>query len=101
MGDLRTELAQMMDETEWNWLIPHAKRDALVIVTPNLDLLEVAVAIANDNVTAVQHWIGEQLISKPSADQLAIWNRTPTKRFTALIVQPYVLVQEGSAVTAP
>lgn len=94
MGDLRTELAEMLDEIEWSWLMPHAKRDALVVVTSDLDLLDVGVAIAGDNVASVQHWIGEQLIYKPSTDQLSHWNQTPTKRFTALIVQPYVLAQE-------
>jgi len=99
--DIKTELAEMMDEIEWRYLIPHAKRDALVIVTSGLDLLEVGVAIANDNVTSVQRWIGEQLIYKPSGDQLHRWNQNPTKRFIALIVQPYVLVQEENALANP
>lgn len=93
MGNLRTQLAEMMDEVVWDCLIPHAKRDALVVVTPGLDLLEVGEAIAQDNTTLVQRWIGEQLISKPEADQLQQWNQTPQKQFTALIVQPFVLVQ--------
>lgn len=91
--ELRAELAEIMAEIEWNWLIPHAKRDALVMVTQGLNLLDVGVAIANDNVTAVQQWIGEQLIYKPSPAQLATWNQQPTRQFMALIVQPYVLVQ--------
>lgn len=90
---LRAELAEMMAEIEWTWLLPHAKRDALVVVTPGLDLLDVGEAIANDNVASVQNWIGEQLIYKPSPAQLATWNQQPTRQFTALIVQPYVLVQ--------
>lgn len=95
--ELRAELAEMMAEIEWNWLIPHAKRDALVMVTQGLNLLDVGVAIANDNVTTVQHWIGKQLIFKPSTVQLDTWNQQPTKQFTALIVQPYVLVQDTAA----
>jgi len=55
------------------------------------------VAIASDNVSSVQVWIGEQLIYKPSAAQLADWNGDRTKRFNTLIVQPYVLVQEPVA----
>lgn len=57
----RANLAEMMAEIEWTWLLPHAKRDALVMVTPGLDLLDVGEAIANDNVASVQNWIGEQL----------------------------------------
>jgi hypothetical protein len=100
MANLRAELTEMMDEVEWSWLLPHAKRDALIVVTPEMDLLEVGVAIANDNVVRVQHLIGEQLIYKPSIAQLDDWNQNPSKRFTALIVQPYVLVQESGSLLA-
>lgn len=94
MSDLRAQLAETVDEAEWEWLIPHAKRDALVVVTPQLDLVDVGVAIALDNVVTVQRWISEELIAKPSQTQLTDWNGDRTKRFNTLIVQPYVLVQE-------
>lgn len=94
MSDLRAQLAQTVDEAEWEWLIPHAKRDALVVVTSQLDLVDVGEAIALDNVVVVQRWISEQLIAKPSQTQLTDWNGDRTKRFNTLIVQPYVLVQE-------
>lgn len=93
MQDLRAELAELVDQAEWEWLMPHAQRDAVVIVDPALDLLDVGVAIASDNVTAVQRWISEQQISKPSPQQLSDWSTDRTRRFNALIVQPYVLVQ--------
>lgn len=94
MQDLKAELAENLDEAEWNWLIPHVQRDAVVVVAATLDLLDVGVAIASDNVSSVEHWIGEQLLYKPSPTQLAAWNGDRTKRFNTLIVQPYVLVQE-------
>ncbi len=94
MQDLRAELAEDLDEAEWDWLIPHVQRDAVVVVASGLDLLDVGVAIASDNVSSVQHWIGEQLIAKPSLTQMTEWNSDRTKRFNSLIVQPYVLVQE-------
>ena len=93
MQDLRSELAESIDEAEWNWLIPHAQRDALLVVTAELDLIDVGVAIASDDVPTVQHWIGKHLISKPSPIQLTDWNGDRTKRFKTLIVQPYVLMQ--------
>jgi len=94
MTHVRTQLTEMMDTVEWSWLVPHAKRDALVIVIPGLDLLEVGEAIANDNTLAVQHWISEQLLYKPATEQLNTWNQAPQTQFVALIVQPFVLVQE-------
>lgn len=97
MQDLRSELAESLDEAEWDWLKPHVQRDAVVVVDRALDLLDVGVAIARDDVVSVQHWISEQLIRKPSPEQLSDWNSDQTKRFQALIVQPYVLVQEFSS----
>lgn len=95
MQDLRAELAAMVDEAEWEWLIPHVQRDAVVIVDPDLNLVDVGVAIASDNVTAVQRWISEQLIQKPTPEQLSDWSGDRSHRFNALIVQPYVLVQDS------
>ena len=92
--DLRTQLQQNLDEAEWDWLIPHAKRDAIIVVTQGLDLIEVGVAVASDNTAKVGVWISEALIAKPSAEQMGAWNSDRAKRFDTLIVQPYVLVQE-------
>lgn len=97
MQDLRAELAETLDQAEWNWLSPHAKRNSLIVVAQELDLVDVGVAIANDNVPSVQRWISEQLLYKPSDFQVEVWNRNPTQRFNALIVQPYVLIQELKA----
>ena len=93
MQDLRAELAETLDEAEWEWLMPHAKRDAIVIVAPELNLLDVGVAIASDDKASVESWINQQQLSKPSPEQLSDWGNEPTRRFKALIVQPYVLVQ--------
>jgi len=35
------------------------------------------------------------LLSKPSPEQIVEWAGDRTRRFKALIVQPYVLVQDG------
>ncbi|HEY9670842.1 MAG TPA: DUF2288 domain-containing protein [Waterburya sp.] len=97
MQDLRTQLAENLDEAEFEWLKPHIRRDVVVVVNSELDLLDVAVAIASDDVSSVQHWIDKQLVHKPFPDQLADWNSDQNKRFQALIVQPYVLVKESPA----
>jgi hypothetical protein len=97
MQDLRAELTESLDEAEWEWLIPHAQRDAIIVVAVELDLLDVGVAIASDNISSVQRWISEELVVKPSTAQLGEWNSDRQKRFNTLIVQPYVLVQEIAA----
>lgn len=97
MSDLRTELSTNLDEAEWEWLIPHVQRDAVIVVAQDLDLLDVGVAIASDNVSSVQQWIDQQLMAKPSTTQVGNWNSDRTKKFQTLILQPYVLVQEMAA----
>ncbi|KZL47706.1 hypothetical protein A2T98_21955 [Nodularia spumigena CENA596] len=94
MSDLRTELTENLDEAEWDWLIPHVQRDAVIVVAQILDLLDVGVAIASDQISSVQQWIDQGLMAKPSETQLGNWNSDRTKRFQTLIIQPYVLIQE-------
>ena len=82
-----------MADVNWNDIKPHAQRDAVIVVNETLNLLDVGVAIAQDDKKAVEHWITEQLISKPSNQQLSDWNIDQTQLFKTLIVQPFVLVQ--------
>lgn len=95
MADLRKELTELLDEATWEWLTPHVERDAVIIVDSSLDLVDVGLAIAQDQTQPVQHWIAEQLLVKPSLEQKIIWDKHLDKRFTALIVQPYVLIQSS------
>ncbi|MFM7472239.1 MAG: DUF2288 domain-containing protein [Nodosilinea sp. LVE1205-7] len=91
--DLKTELAEMVGPAEWRWLSPHADRDALLLVDQGLDLVEVGLAIAEDDLTRVSHWLSEALVTRPSPPQLEAWSQEPRKQFQSLIVQPFVLVQ--------
>jgi hypothetical protein len=94
MEELREQLTEALDEARLEWLKPHIQRDVVIIVASGLDLLDVGVAIASDNTTSIQHWIGEQLLVKPTPETLNRWNANPDLKFQALIVQPYILVQE-------
>ncbi|UKO96335.1 DUF2288 domain-containing protein [Nostoc sp. UHCC 0870] len=97
MPDIRKDLSEILDQAEWEWLIPHVQREAVILVSMDLDLLDVGEAIATDNTSSVQQWIEGQLITKPSVTQVGKWNCDREKRFNTLIIQPYVLVQEIAA----
>ncbi|NJM76933.1 MAG: DUF2288 domain-containing protein [Acaryochloridaceae cyanobacterium RU_4_10] len=92
MTSIQEQLAQDMADIEWSDLIPHCQRDAVIVVDEALDLIDAGVAIAQDNVSQVQVWVEEQLLQKPTAHQLSLWNQSPSQRFSTLIVQPYVLI---------
>ena len=94
MPGLKERLEKDVANISWKDLQPHAKRDAIIVVTKELDLPEVAVAIAEDNTASVQRWIGDRAIAKPSSQQLTAWNQTPEKLFITLIVQPFVVIKE-------
>jgi hypothetical protein len=93
--ELKLELAEMIGPAEWRWLSPHAERGAVVLVDNDLDLAEVGVAIATDNVSTVNHWMAEALIAKPSPSQIQTWEQMVGKQFQSLIVQPFVLIQDS------
>ncbi len=92
MSDVKTQLIKDLAPMDWETLIPHAKRDAVIVVDGALDLVEVGVAIAEDNAAFVQHWLSELLLHKPSLEELNDWNTEPEKQFNTLIVQPFVLI---------
>jgi hypothetical protein len=95
MRDLRSELEKNIDAATWEWLMPHDERDVIIWVDQSIDLLDVGMAIAQDQTQAVQHWIAEQVIAKPSEAQKSRWRSgSGDFQFSALIVQPYVLIQE-------
>lgn len=94
MPSLQETLAKDVADISWKDLLPHAKRDAIIVIKGDLELSEVAAAIAEDNTAMVQRWIGTQSISKPTPEQLTAWNQTLQKQFFALIVQPFVVVKE-------
>lgn len=90
--DLRQSLIDLLDEAELDWLQPHLDREVVIWVDHSLDLVDVGMAIAQDNANMVRRWIEEQFLVKPDAERIEQWN--PTDRFRALIVQPYVLIQD-------
>jgi hypothetical protein len=92
MSKIKTQLQEQIAAIDWQDLIPHAQRDAIIIVNPPLDLIDVGCAIAENKTDLVQNWISEKLLQKPTAEQLSQWNDIPTYKFQAIIVQPFVLI---------
>ena len=92
----REELAAKIDSADWLMLRAHLERGGLIVVDPLLDLAEVGVGIAADDVKTVERWLLSGLLAKPSAQQVEEWDAAKEKGFLCLIVSPYVLIQEGT-----
>jgi hypothetical protein len=80
-------------QVNWRELRIHLRRDALVTVASELDLVAVAIAVATDDTTQVESWIAAGQLAKPTATELEEWERSFDKPFLMLIVQPYILIQ--------
>ncbi len=97
MGDLRADLQEMVDAAEWGWLKIHATKGRLIMVTPGLNLVDVGLALAEDNVTAVRQWLDDGLIHQPTEEQITHWDQNEAQSFESLIIQPFVLAKEPLA----
>lgn len=90
----KEEIAVSVDVAEWSWLRAHLERGGLILIDGNLDLTEVASKISNNDSETIERLIITGGISKPSVNQIRLWDSQPTKLFTISIVSPYVIIQE-------
>ena len=93
MSHVRERLEQDLAKVDWPWLRPHARRDALILVADDLDLVGVGASVAEDDRVRVSAWIGEGRLRKPTPEQVRSWEERPETAFHVLIVQPYVLAR--------
>lgn len=94
MLPLREELALTIDEAEWSILRMHLERGRLILVDDSLDLADTALKVAADDAEGVQQLLTMGKLGAPSPSQLRAWDADMQKRFSMLIVSPYVLIQE-------
>ena len=93
MDELREKLAEELDTVDWRALRPQLGRDSVILVAPELELVDVAWCVAKDRSAEVAGWIAAGELRKPTAAELAAWERELEKPFRMLIVAPYVLIQ--------
>lgn len=93
MSEIVERFKQDLAEVPWKDLRIHLQRDAVIIVADDLDLVEVAVAVAKDDKQCVEGWISAEKLVKPTAEQAKTWESELEKPFRMLIVQPFILVQ--------
>jgi hypothetical protein len=93
MTELAEQFTRDLAEVAWKDLRIHMQRDAIIIVNDDLDLVAVAIAVAEDDKSKVEKWIAEGRLAKPAAEQVTAWEAELEKPFRVLIVQPYILMQ--------
>jgi hypothetical protein len=89
--ELAAKLRDEIGTVPWSWLRPHAERGVLFLVAGELDLLEVALAVAVDRSELVAGWLESGSLSRPADEQVADWEENGGL-FSGVIVKPYVFV---------
>jgi hypothetical protein len=90
---LRVELEKSLGPAEWSLIRKQMAKDTVILVSPSLELIEVALAVAKNEESRVQEWIVSGAVRKPDLDMLTSWEKTPERTFLCVVVQPFVLIQ--------
>ena len=86
---LAAKLKDEVGTVSWSWLRPHQQRGILFLVAEKLDLVPVAVAVAENHVAQIEVWLESGDLVRPTPDQVAEWERSGGL-FSGIIVKPYV-----------
>lgn len=86
---LAAKLKDEVGTVSWSWLRPHQQRGILFLVAEKLDLVAVAVAVAEDHVARIEVWLESGDLVRPTPDQVAEWEKSGGL-FSGIIVKPYV-----------
>ena len=87
--DIHSETAKIA----WSELQRYFAAGKAVQVSLDLDLVETALQIANDNSTLVRQWMETGKLAPVSDDQARYWIDTDASVW-AVVVKPWVLVQD-------
>ncbi len=90
------ELLQETARIFWQELETHFARGVVIRVDPDLDLVEVATCIANDDKAAVEGWINERKVEHLSMHAAKDWGERDPELW-AVVVAPWVIVQERAS----
>ncbi|MDQ9169516.1 DUF2288 domain-containing protein [Oxalobacteraceae bacterium R-40] len=77
----------------WKELLKHFAAGIVIVVDNDLDLIQVAASVANDDKAAVKKWMLANQLMKVSDEQAQVWLEQDVLLWT-VVVKPFILVQE-------
>jgi hypothetical protein len=94
--DLRLKINSETARLPWAELEKHFAQGSVVFVSPDLDLIDVAVRISHDDKESIVRWMGEGKIGKVTDEQAQAWTEGQAALWTS-VVHPFILVQQEKA----
>lgn len=92
-GALRHKLNLETGKLAWQELQRHFARGAVIVVARELDLIDVAVAFAQNDQAQTKAWIANGQVAHAGDADARRWHGNHSI-FWSLVVAPWVLVQE-------
>jgi hypothetical protein len=96
--DNRELIARLNSETAkiaWHELQKHFALGNVLAVAEGDDLIQVAIALHQDNSTQIQQWLDEKVLMEVSDQQALAWYECNATVW-ALVIPPFILVQAVS-----
>jgi hypothetical protein len=87
--DLHAQTARI----SWQELEKHFARGVVIRVAPELDLVEVATCLANDDKAATEQWLTARQLEHLDMSTARDWSHRDPELW-AVVVAPWVVVQE-------
>lgn len=80
----------------WKELLRFFAAGLVIAVSPDMDLIEVALQMSQDNKPLIEQWLSEGKIAKASDDLAREWLEADAMLWT-VVVKPWILVQLHAA----
>lgn len=91
---IRRRLEEDAGPVQGSDLKAHLERDAVLVVAPSVQLVECALAVATDDAARVAAWLKDATLRRPTEQERASWPTDEARRWIAVVVRPFVLVQD-------
>lgn len=90
---LREEYLRQTARIRWHELQTYYAHGSVIVVSPKLSLVDVAVQLGMDNTDSFQRWIAAGEVAGVSDDQALEWYEANAELW-AVVAAPWVLVQQ-------
>jgi len=78
---------------EWKDLERFFAKGNLLRISGDIDLVDVALEIANDNKICIEKWMSDDLLASVSNEEASLWSKGESNLWS-VIVLPWILVQQ-------
>jgi len=88
----RDELNAETAKIPWQELQRFFANGSTIYVSPELDLIDVAIEICHDNKEQIEQWMADEFVGQVSDEQAVVWLEADATLWS-VVVKPWVLVQ--------